>query len=67
MKNSERITVLQKTLESKNHIYKGKYEGWYSTSDEAFLTKDQITDSTDEHGNKIKVDRDCFLSFITLI
>ena len=26
------------------HIYKGSYEGWYSVSDEAFLSTSQVTD-----------------------
>jgi len=25
----------------KGYIYQGKYEGWYCTSDETFLTEDQ--------------------------
>ncbi|KAG9281215.1 methionine-tRNA ligase, mitochondrial [Astyanax mexicanus] len=36
-------------------IYKGSYEGWYSTPDESFLTPTQVTDSTDSLGREIKV------------
>ena len=37
------------------HIYKGKYEGWYSVSDEAFLTDSQVTESIDRSGQKAMV------------
>nr|XP_021329980.1 methionine--tRNA ligase, mitochondrial [Danio rerio]XP_021336827.1 methionine--tRNA ligase, mitochondrial [Danio rerio]XP_694935.3 methionine--tRNA ligase, mitochondrial [Danio rerio] len=42
-------------LQSKSYIYKGTYEGWYSTPDESFLTETQVTDSTDSEGRRIKV------------
>ncbi|XP_051514925.1 methionine--tRNA ligase, mitochondrial-like [Myxocyprinus asiaticus] len=42
-------------LHSKGFIYKGTYEGWYSTPDESFLTPTQVTDSTDSVGRQIKV------------
>ncbi|XP_043912953.1 methionine--tRNA ligase, mitochondrial isoform X2 [Protopterus annectens] len=42
-------------LVEKGHIYKGVYEGWYSTSDESFLTESQVTDVTDKNGNPVKV------------
>lgn len=42
-------------LYGKGYIYKGSYEGWYSTQDESFLTPTQVTDSTDANGNVIKV------------
>ncbi|XP_021329980.2 methionine--tRNA ligase, mitochondrial [Danio rerio] len=42
-------------LLSKGYIYKGTYEGWYSTPDESFLTETQVTDSTDSEGRRIKV------------
>ncbi|KAI4897317.1 hypothetical protein NFI96_034021 [Prochilodus magdalenae] len=36
-------------------IYKGSYEGWYSTPDESFLTPTQVSDGTDSLGREIKV------------
>ncbi|KAK2183237.1 hypothetical protein NP493_319g04005 [Ridgeia piscesae] len=42
-------------LEERGHIYKGSYEGWYSVSDEAFLTEDEVTDGTDKQGQTCKV------------
>ncbi|KAA0709238.1 Methionine--tRNA ligase, mitochondrial [Triplophysa tibetana] len=42
-------------LHSKGFIYKGTYEGWYSTPDESFLTPTQVTDSTDSTGSEIKI------------
>lgn len=34
----------QTRLESSGDIYKGSYDGWYSISDEAFLTDSQVVD-----------------------
>nr|XP_033801067.1 methionine--tRNA ligase, mitochondrial isoform X2 [Geotrypetes seraphini] len=42
-------------LSERGYIYKGVYEGWYSTPDESFLTESQVMDSQDKHGNLIKV------------
>uniref|UniRef100_A0A8C4QK52 Methionyl-tRNA synthetase 2, mitochondrial n=1 Tax=Eptatretus burgeri TaxID=7764 RepID=A0A8C4QK52_EPTBU len=42
------------TLLHRGHIYRGRYEGWYSSADEAFLTKDQVKQSGD-HRNNIMV------------
>jgi len=42
------------TLLHGGHIYRGRYEGWYSSADEAFLTKDQVKQSGD-HRNNIMV------------
>uniref|UniRef100_A0A672HZD7 Methionine--tRNA ligase, mitochondrial n=1 Tax=Salarias fasciatus TaxID=181472 RepID=A0A672HZD7_SALFA len=36
-------------------IYKGSYEGWYSTQDESFLMPTQVTDALDSSGKEIKV------------
>lgn len=40
---------------NKGLIYKGSYEGWYSTQDESFLTPSQVTTALDSTGNEIKV------------
>lgn len=42
-------------LQNKGLIYKGSYEGWYSTQDESFLTPLQVGDATDSSGREIKV------------
>ncbi|XP_064206629.1 methionine--tRNA ligase, mitochondrial [Anguilla rostrata] len=42
-------------LQNKGFIYKGSYEGWYSTQDESFLTPSQVEDSTDCKGTSIKI------------
>ncbi|KAM3866995.1 methionine--tRNA ligase, mitochondrial [Diretmus argenteus] len=42
-------------LQNKGLIYKGSYEGWYSTQDESFLTPSQVGDALDSSGKEIKV------------
>ncbi|KAM9513750.1 methionine--tRNA ligase, mitochondrial isoform 2-T2 [Salvelinus alpinus] len=42
-------------LQSKGFIYKGNYEGWYSTQDESFLTPSQVGDAKDSSGKEIKI------------
>ncbi|XP_067670551.1 methionine--tRNA ligase, mitochondrial-like [Haliotis asinina] len=42
-------------LESNGHIYRGSYEGWYSVSDEAFLTSEEVKDVTTQDGSNAKV------------
>uniref|UniRef100_A0A8D3ALC3 Methionine--tRNA ligase, mitochondrial n=1 Tax=Scophthalmus maximus TaxID=52904 RepID=A0A8D3ALC3_SCOMX len=42
-------------LWDKGLIYKGHYEGWYSTQDESFLTPSQVGDAVDSSGKEIKV------------
>ncbi|XP_056267105.1 methionine--tRNA ligase, mitochondrial-like [Pseudoliparis swirei] len=39
----------------KGLIYKGSYEGWYSTQDESFLTALQVENALDSSGKEIKV------------
>lgn len=36
-------------------IYKGSYQGWYSTQDESFLTPLQVADASDSSGKDIKI------------
>ncbi|XP_031158680.1 methionine--tRNA ligase, mitochondrial [Sander lucioperca] len=40
---------------NKGLIYKGSYEGWYSTQDESFLTASQVGHAWDSSGKEIKV------------
>ncbi|XP_022069708.1 methionine--tRNA ligase, mitochondrial [Acanthochromis polyacanthus] len=42
-------------LQNKGLIYKGSYEGWYSTQDESFLMPSQVGDALDSSGKEIKV------------
>lgn len=43
-----------KNLQSKGHIYKAKYHGWYCVSDETFLTESQLKENTD--GTKVSIE-----------
>uniref|UniRef100_A0A0B6ZGL7 Methionine--tRNA ligase, mitochondrial n=1 Tax=Arion vulgaris TaxID=1028688 RepID=A0A0B6ZGL7_9EUPU len=45
-------------LVDRGHIYQGSYRGWYSVSDEAFLSQDDIEDKTLPDGSMIKVSKD---------
>lgn len=42
-------------LETRGHIYRGMYSGWYSASDETFVPESQILDVTDKNGNVQKL------------
>lgn len=42
-------------LWDKGLIYKGSYEGWYSTQDESFLMPTQVADALDSSGKEIKI------------
>ncbi|XP_029463040.1 methionine--tRNA ligase, mitochondrial isoform X2 [Rhinatrema bivittatum] len=42
-------------LSERGYIYKGVYEGWYSTPDESFLTESQVMHIQDQKGNLVKV------------
>ena len=49
------------------HMYVGKHEGWYCTSDEVFLTESQVTTKVDEStGSEIKVSTESGHSVIWL-
>jgi methionyl-tRNA synthetase len=41
-RHTETVQKLWKILEEKNHVYLSKYSGWYSVSDEAFYSEDEI-------------------------
>ena len=47
------LSLSQNTLRDGGYIYKGKYEGWYSVPDEAFLSPAQVTDGM-EPGTKVR-------------
>lgn len=42
-------------LWDKGLIYKGRYEGWYSTQDESFLMPSQVASAVDSSGKEITV------------
>ncbi|XP_007889106.1 methionine--tRNA ligase, mitochondrial [Callorhinchus milii] len=42
-------------LRDNGYLYKGTYEGWYSTPDETFLSDAQVVESRDSDGNSVKV------------
>ena len=42
--------TLQERLSSRGYIQSGSYDGWYSTSDEAFVPKDMVMERTEEDG-----------------
>lgn len=49
------VTFLWKQLEYRGYIYKGKHQGWYSTSDECFYPENAVTkleDKSLESGSK---------------
>ncbi|XP_076240243.1 methionyl-tRNA synthetase, mitochondrial isoform X2 [Calliopsis andreniformis] len=42
-------------LKKKEHIYLDKYAGWYSVSDEAFISDLEVTENKDQAGNIVQV------------
>uniref|UniRef100_A0A2C9LPB3 Methionine--tRNA ligase, mitochondrial n=1 Tax=Biomphalaria glabrata TaxID=6526 RepID=A0A2C9LPB3_BIOGL len=44
-------------LHEKGHIYKGSYSGWYSVSDEAFLTDADVEEKTLSDGSVVKISK----------
>ena len=47
------VENLWKILEKKNEIYLSKYSGWYSVSDEAFYSEDEIIDEDNKKKSKL--------------
>ncbi|XP_041652877.1 methionine--tRNA ligase, mitochondrial [Cheilinus undulatus] len=54
-RHREAVEHFWSVLWNKGLIYKGSYEGWYSTQDESFLTASQVGDALDSSGKEIKV------------
>lgn len=54
-KHRQAVEHFWTSLQAKGFIYKGSYEGWYSTQDESFLTPSQVGDATDSSGKNTKV------------
>uniref|UniRef100_A0A3P9LS97 Methionine--tRNA ligase, mitochondrial n=1 Tax=Oryzias latipes TaxID=8090 RepID=A0A3P9LS97_ORYLA len=55
LRHCQAVEHFWSVLWNKRLIYKGSYEGWYSTQDESFLTPSQVGDALDSSGNEIKV------------
>ncbi|KAI8581281.1 hypothetical protein K450DRAFT_233966 [Umbelopsis ramanniana AG] len=50
------VAKIWNILEENGYIYKGKHEGWYSISDEAFYTSGQVQEAVDEKtGKKVMI------------
>lgn len=54
-KHVEAVRSFWERLHGRNHIYKGKYSGWYCIADEAFLPDSLVKDSP-VGGSKVSVD-----------
>ncbi len=52
-RHKKSVENLWNILEKKNEIYLSKYSGWYSVSDEAFYTEDEIEDKNDKKVSKV--------------
>ena len=53
LRHSKSVENLWKILEKKDEIYLSKYSGWYSVSDEAFYSDDEIVESNNKKTAKI--------------
>ena len=53
VRHSKSVENLWKILESKDEIYLSKYAGWYSVSDEAFYSEEEIEDVNNQKKSKI--------------
>ncbi|XP_034037902.1 methionine--tRNA ligase, mitochondrial [Thalassophryne amazonica] len=54
-RHRQAVECFWSVLWNKGLIYKGSYEGWYSTQDESFLTPSQVGNDLDASGKEIKV------------
>ena len=52
-RHAKSVSKLWKILEEKNEIYLSKYSGWYSVSDEAFYSEDEIIEVEGKKVSKI--------------
>jgi len=60
-RHKKTVQHLWKELEKNDDIYLSKYSGWYSISDEAFYTEDEICD---KNGSKISIDSGSIVEWI---
>ncbi|KAK3592057.1 hypothetical protein CHS0354_019313 [Potamilus streckersoni] len=54
-RHKEAVQEFWRVLHGNGHIYKGVYHGWYSVSDEAFLTEEETREISTAGGTKIRV------------
>lgn len=54
-RHRQAVECFWSVLWNKGLIYKGSYEGWYSTQDESFLMPSQVGNTLDASGKEIKV------------
>ncbi|KAI9490352.1 tRNA synthetases class I (M)-domain-containing protein [Zychaea mexicana] len=47
-RHAKAVAALWTELEKNGYIYKGKHEGWYAVSDEAFYASNQVKEAIDE-------------------
>jgi len=52
-RHAKSVTNLWNILEKKGEIYLSKYSGWYSVSDEAFYTDDEIEEKENDKVSKV--------------
>ncbi|XP_031787008.1 methionine--tRNA ligase, mitochondrial isoform X2 [Nasonia vitripennis] len=53
--HQETVQNFWRLLEERNHIYKGKYAGWYCVSEEAFLSNQDLIEKKTASGETIRV------------
>ncbi|CAL1532012.1 unnamed protein product [Lymnaea stagnalis] len=53
----EAVVAFWNRLKERGHIYKGSYSGWYSVSDEAFLSESDVEDKCLPDGSTVKVSK----------
>lgn len=46
--------ALFRALQDNDHIYQGKYEGWYDVSAETFFREDELVDGKSPNGNEVR-------------
>ncbi|EAL64717.1 methionyl-tRNA synthetase [Dictyostelium discoideum AX4] len=61
-RHKEAVTAIWNRLLERGYIYKGVYKGWYCTSDESFLTDDQVTEGMSPITPQNPISKKCMIS-----
>ncbi|KAK5580615.1 hypothetical protein RB653_000637 [Dictyostelium firmibasis] len=61
-RHREAVTTMWNRLLERGYIYKGVYKGWYCTSDESFLTDDQVTEGMSPITPQNPISKKCMVS-----
>ncbi|EGC35595.1 hypothetical protein DICPUDRAFT_152073 [Dictyostelium purpureum] len=61
-RHRDAVTAMWNRLLEKGYIYKGVYKGWYCTSDESFLTDDQVMEGMSPITPNNPVSKKCMVS-----